>query len=88
MEVANLLNIAGGTGGIKTTASSDTSVASGDSSSFFDLPETRVSQAGNLGSRLAVDCCQGCSTNLVRQRLFMTAMSRLANKNSAVDMTE
>ena len=69
---------------MKMTASGDTSVVSGDSSPFFDVPETRISQAGSMGTKLAVDCCQGCSTNLVRQRLFMTAMSRLANKNSAV----
>ena len=84
LEVANLINIAAGTGSIKSATSSssaDTSVVSSGVNN--ETQEVGVAKASSMGTKLAVECCQGCSTNLVRQQLFMTAMTRLADKKSA-----
>ena len=70
LDVANKINLSNGATSMKSSTTVDASVAAGGgSASVMYSQESSLAKATGMSTRLAVECCQGCSTNLVRQQV-------------------
>ena len=70
LDVANKINLSNGATSMKSSTTVDASVAAGGgSASMMYSQEGSLAKASSMSTRLAVECCQGCSTNLVRQQV-------------------